>query len=289
MSRKGQSITLSISEQDKGQLEELALKLGMMWGDRPNISKLIEAIARHQLAIAPNHDWSKNRLEALVQSVRTLTDTGKSEEAIAIANLLLERSELSLPLRSEMQRIQENPPPEWRVQIENYRVRQQPFQLSYQDATNKLWSFTVRHAEFNRYEPGEYLDCWCEETEGNLDVSELTNNWSLRLDRITEAAIMPIKGQWRSTLAQIEVEIHIVGRLAYAYQTKKNEDIVNEWLVDRQGVKRVVKQISNTYWFMRYVLQNAPDIVVISPEIVRDRIKQKLQALYSVYGLDNPD
>lgn len=283
MSRKGQSITLSISERDKAQLEAIALKFGILWGERPNISKLIEAIARYQLAIAPNHDWSKNRLDLLVQSVRILTDVGKSEEALAIADLLLERSELSLPLRSQIERFKENPPPEWRVQIDNYRLREQPFQLSYQDATDKTWNFTVRHAQINRHERGEYLDCWCEEIEGNLDISELNHNWSLRLDRITEAAIMPIKSQWRSTLAQIEVEIHIVGRLAYTYQTKKNEDIVNEWLAESPGVKRVVKQISNTYWFIRYVLQNAPDVVVVSPDSVRDRIKQKLQTSYSRY------
>ena len=277
MSRKGESITLSISERDKAQLEELASKFGMLWGERPNISKLIEAIARHQLVIAPNHDWSKSRLEALVQSVRTLTDAGKSDEALAIVSLLLERGELSIPLRSEVERFKENRPPDWRIQIDNYILRNQPFQLSYQDATDKTWSFTVRHAQINPHERREYLDCWCEETEGNLDVPELTNNWSLRLDRITEATIMPIQGQWRSTLAQIEVEIHIVGGLAFAYQTKTNEDMINEWLAEKQGVKRVVKQISNTYWFIRYVLQNIPDIVVVSPESVRDRVKQKLQ------------
>lgn len=43
----------------------------MLWGDYPNIYKLVEAIALHQLVIAPDHDWSKSRLEALVQSVRT--------------------------------------------------------------------------------------------------------------------------------------------------------------------------------------------------------------------------
>lgn len=282
MSRKGQSITLSISERDKAQLEEIALKFGMLWGDRPNISKLVEAIARHQLAIAPNHDWSKNRLEALVQSVRTLTDAGKSQEAIAIANLLLERGELSIPMRSEIERFKENPPSEWRLQIDTYILRNQPFQLSYQDATGKIWSFTVRHAQINPHERGEFLDCWCEETEGNLEVSELNHNWSLRLDRIQEAAILPIKGLWHSNLAQIEVEIHISGGLAYAYRTKTNEDIVNEWLIG-QGGRRVVKQISNTYWFVRYVLQNAPDVVVISPENVRNLIKQKVQDIYSLY------
>ena len=44
MSRKGQSITLSVSERDKAALEAIALEFGMMWGDDPNISKLIKNI-----------------------------------------------------------------------------------------------------------------------------------------------------------------------------------------------------------------------------------------------------
>ena len=285
MSRKGQSITLSISERDKAQLEALARELNMKWGERPNISKLVEAIARRQLLIAPNNDWSKARIEALVQSIRTLTDASKIEEAIVIANLLLERSELSLPLQKEIEQFIENPPPPWRVEIERYILRQQPFQLSYQDATGRLWSFTVRHAQINPHERGQYLDCWCEEIEGNQDVPELIHNWSLRLDRITEAAVMPIKGYWRSKLDQLEVELHISGRLAFAYQTKTTEDEISEWLADRQGVRRVVKQVSITFWFIREVLQNAPDIVVISPDSVRDRIKQKLRSLCGAYDM----
>lgn len=285
MNRKGQSITLSISERDKAQLEALARELGMLWGDRPNISKLVEAIARRQLLIAPNNDWSKARVEALVQSIRTLTDAGKIEAAIAIANLLLERSELSLPLRSEIERFIENPPPPWRVEIDRYILRQQPFQLSYQDATGRLWSFAVLHAQINTHERGQYLDCWCEETEGNQDVPQLIHNWSLRLDRITEAAVMPIKGYWRSKLDQLEVELHISGRLAFAYQTKTTEDEISEWLADRQGVRRVVKQVSITFWFIREVLQNTPDIVVISPDSLRDRIKQKLRSLCGAYDM----
>ncbi|MFN5836347.1 MAG: WYL domain-containing protein, partial [Pseudanabaena sp.] len=39
MSRKGESITLSIKERDKANLEAIAIELGMTWGDRPNISK----------------------------------------------------------------------------------------------------------------------------------------------------------------------------------------------------------------------------------------------------------
>ncbi|HAX78355.1 MAG TPA: WYL domain-containing protein [Cyanobacteria bacterium UBA11372] len=288
MSRKGQSITLSVSERDKAQLEALALEYGKTWGDRPNISKLVEAIARRQLAIAPNNDWQDSRIQALKHALDALTDAGKIEEALIVANLLLSRSELSSPLRRDIERFQQNPPPPWRIEINRYIRCQQPFQLSYQDARGHLWTFTVRHAQIVPHEERQYLDCWCEETEGNLDVPELLHNWSLRLDRIQDAGVVPISGQWRSSLAQLPVEIHLSGRLAFSYKTK-TEDDVSEWLADRPGVRRVIRPITATYWFIREVLQNAPDIVVVSPETVRDRIKQKLINLCRQYDLEIRD
>ena len=115
MSRKGQSITLSISERDKAQLESLALEFGMNWGDRANISKLVEAIARRQLLIAPNHDWKIERINALNQARAALVDAGKIEAAIAVAQLLLERSELTIPLRSELEQFVAQPIEDWRL------------------------------------------------------------------------------------------------------------------------------------------------------------------------------
>jgi predicted DNA-binding transcriptional regulator YafY len=78
--------------------------------------------------------------------------------------------------------------------------------------------------------------------------------------------------------------MHIFGRLAFAYQTK-TEDAKNECLADKQGVRRVVKRISSTYWFIRKVLQNAPDIVVVSPDNVRDRLRQKVRSLCTQYDI----
>ena len=51
MSRKGKSITLSVSDREKAELETLALEFGCTWGERPNISKLVESIARRQLTL----------------------------------------------------------------------------------------------------------------------------------------------------------------------------------------------------------------------------------------------
>jgi predicted DNA-binding transcriptional regulator YafY len=284
VSRKGQSITLSISDRDKAELEAIAIELGMMWGERPNISKLVLAIARRQLLVFPNNNWSETRIRALERSIRVLTDIGQIEEAKLIAELLLERSELSLPLRAEIERFLQNLPPPWRLKIDRQILRQQPFQLSYQDAAERLWNFTVYHAKVTPHEKRLYLDCWCEETEGNQDIPELTHNWCLRLDRIQDAAVTPTEGQWLPTLAQIEVEMYLFKGLAFAYQAKP-EDSENDWLPDQPRVRRVVRKVSNTFWFLREVMQYGEDCVVVSPESVRDRIKQKVKSLCNQYNI----
>jgi predicted DNA-binding transcriptional regulator YafY len=284
MSRKNQTITLSLKERDKAQLEELARELGIMWGDRPNISKLVEAIASRQFVLFPNNNWSETRLRALQRSIHALSDLGEIEQAQIIANLLLERSELSLPLRQDTERFLENLPPAWRLEIDRYILRQQPFQLAYQDAGGHLWRFTVRHAKVTPHEKRQYLDCWCEETQDNSDVEELVHNWSLRLDRISEAAVNPIAGKWRSNLDDLPVEMHLYSGLAFAYQAKPEDDLI-EWLPDREQVKRVVRRISNTFWFIREAMQYAPDCIVVSPESMRDRIKRKIRQLSDLYDI----
>ncbi|MCL6435915.1 MAG: WYL domain-containing protein [Leptolyngbyaceae cyanobacterium HOT.MB2.61] len=283
MGRRGQSITLSVSETDKKQLEGLALEFGLTWGDRPNISKLIEAIARRQLLIAPNHDWTKERINALNRARTALIDVGEVQMAVAIAQLLLERSEITIPLRNELEQFIASPALPWRIEVERYIHRHQPFQLSYQDAAERIWNFTIRYAEITVHEDRQYLDCWCEETEGNQDIAELVHNWCLRIDRITDAAVTPIKGQWHPGLASIDVEMRLFGGLAFAYRSKTTKDEINEWLADSPQVRRVVRQISSTFWFIREVLRYGQDCEVVSPQVVRDQIQREIQSLYKRY------
>ncbi|WP_071516168.1 WYL domain-containing protein [Geitlerinema sp. PCC 9228] len=282
MGRKGQSITLSISQRDKEELENLALEFGMTWGDRPNISKLVEAIARCQLQIAPNHDWSQQRIAALNAAVDALVDAGQIQQAETVAQLLLERSELQIPQRSKLERFVERPPQPWRLEIERYIRRQQPFQLFYQDATEQSWTFTICYAEINTHEQRQYLDCWCEETQGNEDLPELRHNWCLRLDRIPEASVVSVDKQWRTDFDRVEVEIHLFDRLAYAYREKENDRAL-EWLSSQPGVRRVMKLIYNTFWFMREVSQYGENCIIVSPKQLRDRFLEKIQRLYQRY------
>jgi hypothetical protein len=284
MSRKGQSITLSVSERDKAELEAIALEFGMMWGEDPNISKLIKAIAQHELIIGKNHDWQESRIRALHRCIGALTDIGQVEQAQIIANLLLERSELSIPMRKEIEGVLNNSLPSWRLQIDHYILRQQPFQLSYQDATEIILNYTVHFDKISPHEKRLYLDCWCEETLNNHDIEELQHNWCFRLDRINEAAITEIAGKWRSQLDQIDVEMHLLNNLAFAYQTKPEDKRV-EWIPEKSKVKRVIRGISNTFWFIREIMQYSSDCIVVSPEDVRSRIKGKLINLCQNYDL----
>jgi predicted DNA-binding transcriptional regulator YafY len=285
MSRKGQSITLSLKESDKAELEAIAHELGMMWGDRPNISKLVEAIARRKLLVFPNNDWSETRIRALERSIHALTDIGQIEQAKIIAELLLERSELSLPLRAEIERFLENLPPPWRLAIDRYILREQPFQLTYQDAAERLWNFTVRHAKVTPHEKRQYLDCWCEETQGNQDIEDLCHNWCLRLDRIQEAAVTPVEGHWLPHLDQIEVEMYLLRGLAFAYRAKP-EDCANDWLPEQPRVRRVVRKVSNTFWFLREIAPYWQDCEIVSPESVRSRLTEKLITMCQQYKLE---
>lgn len=275
MSRKGQSITLSVSERDKAELEAIALEFGMMWGDDPNISKLIKAIAKRELIVGKNHDWQDSRIRALHRCIGSLTDIGQNEQAEIIANLLLERSELSVPMRKEIEGFLNHSRPSWRLQVDHYILREQPFQLSYQDAAERVFNFTVHYAKITPHEKRQYLDCWCEETEGNLDIPELQHNWCFRLDRINEAAVTETTEKWRSQLDQIDVEMHLYKGLAFAYQTKPEDKLV-EWIPDQQQVKRVMRRVSNTFWFIREIMQYSSDCIVVSPENVRSLIKKKL-------------
>ena len=285
MSRKGQSITLSISDEDKAQLEAIARELGVMRGDRANISGLVEAIARQQFLVAANIDWSETRISSLWQAVQALIDTGQVKEAQAIASLLLERSELQPPMREQVERFLQSPPLAWRKEIDRYLLRQQPFQISYHDAADRLWNFTIRYAQITLHEQRQYLDCWCEETQGNQDLPELIHNWCLRLDRIPEATVVPIEGYWRTQMDYINVEMHILRGLAFAYQAKPG-DSANDWLPDRPRVRRVVRKVSSTFWFLREVMRYGEDCVIVSPENVRSRLTEKLIAMCQQYKLE---
>jgi predicted DNA-binding transcriptional regulator YafY len=79
-----------------------------------------------------------------------------------------------------------------------------------------------------------------------------------------------------------------LGGLAFAYKAKPT-DISNDWLTEKPPVRQVVRRISNTFWFMREVFSVRSDCVIVSPESVRDRVKQKLRLQCQQYDLKIQD
>jgi hypothetical protein len=284
VTRKGRSITLSLEESDKAQLEAIALELGMKWGDEPNISRLIKAIARRQLSVFLNNDWSRDRINTLNKARNLLIDAGHIEDALILAHLLLERSETMLPLRQEIEQFIARPAAPWRIEVNRYIRQQQPFQLAYQDAAGRVWNFTISYAKATPHEDRQYLDCWCKETDGNQDLPALAHNWCLRFDRIPEAAVSPIKGRWQGELDSLPIEMHLLRGLAFAYRTKTDSDEINEWHPQLPQVRRVVRRVTSTFWFFREVRRYGKDCIIVSPNEVRDRFKQELLAMVEQYN-----
>ena len=199
--------------------------------------------------------------------------------------MLVERSELALPLRNEIERFLDTPIAPWRMELDQYIRRQIPFRLTYQDAAGRLLTFNIRFARIIFYEKRQYLECWCEETEGNRDLPELRHNWTLRLDRIPDAALSTVQGPWRSHLDVLEVEMHLLQSLAFAYEAKA-ADLSHEWVSAHDPpARRIVRQVSNTFWFFREVFRYGEDCLIVAPDVVKTRFKQKLLSLCRSYGL----
>jgi WYL domain len=283
MTRPGRALTLSLKEADRAALTQLAQDFGMMWGDKPNISKLIETIARHELTIAHNNDWDSDRIKALDIAIKALIDAGKTAEAQIVVKILLDRSELTIPYRAELLTYLDNPAPPWRQKVEELRHQHRPFRLTYRDAADRAFTFTILYGEIQAIEKRQYLVCQCIESEGNNDVPGLEHNWFLRLDRIQNAIVVPMEEKWDNKgLESILVEFHLTGGLAFAYERKEDDQEVTDLETDRP-TKRVVRNINSTFWFFREILPYGDDCVVVAPEAVVNRFSRKVRSLAAKY------
>jgi predicted DNA-binding transcriptional regulator YafY len=287
MTRKNQAITLSIRDKEKQALEKLALEFGKTWGDKPNVSKLIKSIASKELKIAVNNDWDSQRIEALEQARKLLLDQGFITQAEEIAKVLIERSELKMrSLCHEIEQFLDKPKPQWRKNIDNFIKQQQPFKLTYQDASERLWNFTVIHGELRLIEKHQYLVCTCQENEGNQDIPQLSHNWTLRLDRIQEAVVTPVELYWQPQLNMIEVKFKVYKGLAFAYgkEELKKDDIYQGEIEGEPPYRLIIRNVWSSFWLFREILPYGQNCEIIAPEIVREKFKKEIDKIKELYS-----
>lgn len=284
MSRKKETITLSIPPGTKEQLEEIARRLNFFWGKSPSPSGLIAAIAQQKLEVGEPFSLNFNQVKALQQATKELIDAGHVEEAQTIIALLLERGNLETPLRQSLLQQVSQPAQAWRILVEEQIKKQQPFHLAYRNSQGEDLEYTVRHAFVRFYEKRFYLLIWCEETadveKQNPDLPELWHNRCLRLDRIK--GILPISGNWRGQLDSLKVYLQFRGGLVKAYEPKP-EDLENEIKGD---VRLVVRQVVNPFWLIREISRYWDECLVLSPESIRKQVQQKVSRLNRLYGMD---
>ncbi|PHV63998.1 WYL domain-containing protein [Cyanobacterium aponinum] len=287
MTRKNQAVTLSIGEREKKALENLALEFGKTWGDKPNVSKLIKAIALKELKITVNDDWNSQRIETLEKARKLLLDVGFILEAEEIARILIERSELQdIFITREIEQFLAKPKPLWRKNIENFIQKQQPFKLTYQDASDNLLNFTVIHGQFKIIEKHQYLVCTCRETEGNDDIIELKHNWTLRLDRIQEAVVNRVELSWQPELDMIEAEFKVFGNLAFAYgkEEVKIDDTFKGEIEGSPPHRLIRRKVWSSFWFFREIARYWDSCKIISPDSLREKFYEKLLNLNHLYS-----
>ena len=72
MSRKQESITLSISEKHKSKLEKLSVEFGYLWGEKPNVSALLKAIADGDLLLSKSEKTAKRKRELVKNAIASI-------------------------------------------------------------------------------------------------------------------------------------------------------------------------------------------------------------------------
>ncbi|MBD2611162.1 WYL domain-containing protein [Nostoc punctiforme FACHB-252] len=285
MPRKKETITLSIPPGTKEKLEAIARSLDIYWGKDPSISGLIVAIAQQSVEVGKPFTLDSNQVNALQQAIKALSDAGRIGEAQTVITLLLERGNLDTAMRQSLLKQASKLVQTWRSQIDDYRQNQQPFHLLYENSQGRELLYTVRYAEPRFFERRFYLMIWCEETEDVKDsIPELPKLWhnrNLIFDRIR--SIVPASGKWREEgLDYMKVQLHFRDWMVKSYQ-RREDDIEDEIIGD---VRQVVRKVVNELWLIREVARYWDECVIVSPESMRDRLKQKLSTLCELYDIE---
>ena len=279
MVRKTETITLSIKKGTKEKLESIAERLELFWGDRPSISGLLNALSTDEIYAGRPFQLTKNQQKALESAIKLLTDAGKIEFATKIVELLLERGNLETPIRNQLLNQISYEFEGWRETINNLIALEKPFLLVYKNSQQEQELFNVCYCEIRFHEKRYYLDGWCEETNPEAEIPELTHNRCFRFDRVKK--ILKSNSRWHDDgLDFIEVTLHFYRGMIKAYESKIEDIDVRD-----EGDKLVViRKVSNPFWLVREILPYGYKCEIVSPEVVRKKYIEEIKKITKIYG-----
>ncbi len=280
MSRKKDTITLSIPPGTKEQLEAIARDLQILWGKEPSISGLIVAIAQQQVSVGQQFTLTQAHVQSLEKAIKLLVDTGSLGDAQTLVELLLAKATLTTEHRQTLFQHVSQPDGGWRMEIDRYCEQKQAFRLLYKNPQSEnLEEYSVRYAEIAFHEKRFYVDAWCEEVPETPKYPELMHNRCFRLDRIQ--AILPISGEWRDLgLDSLLVQLHFYRGLVKAYEFRQGID-EREEIGD--GVRRVWRRTSNPFWLLKDIRGYGSDCEIIAPPSVRRQASEDARSTLANY------
>ena len=74
MSRKQESITLSLSPEHKAKLEKLSVEFGCLWGEKPNVSALLKAVADGEILLSKSGKPDKKERKLIKDAISSIQD-----------------------------------------------------------------------------------------------------------------------------------------------------------------------------------------------------------------------
>ena len=281
MSRKKDTITLSIPPGTKERLEAIARELKILWGKEPSISGLIVAIANQEVTVGQQFTLNKVHVQSLKKAIKLLVDTGFLRDAQILVELLFAKAALTPEHRQTLLQSVSQPDEGWRILVDRYHEQKQPFRLLYQTPQGESQEFTVRYGEVAFHDKRFYLDAWCEEIPDKSECPELAHNRCFRLDRIR--AIVPISGEWRDEgLDLLEVQLHFYQGLVRAYEFRQGIDEREEYEGD--NLRRVWRRVSSSFWLLREVRAYGADCEIIAPASIRSQAKKAVESMIANYN-----
>lgn len=282
MARQKEALTLSVPPGTKKQLDELAERLGYRWGDRPNASALITALADGSLAVGAGLRLAEAEQQALVQAINALIDNGTTEHARVLMEFLVAHGEPAEALRRKLLERLGNADDSRRKQIDEKIAARQPFYLYYKSARGTPYQFTVRFARVRFRERRSYLEIWCEETEKSADLPGLKHNRFLRLDRAQGLSVVASGGIWRDDLDHVEATFKLAPVLARDYEPDP-DDLGTQ--VDGEALI-VTRRTASAFWLLRELKAYGALCEVLAPPELRERMRQELCEAAGVYEGD---
>ena len=164
----------------------------------------------------------------------------------------------------------------WRILIEEYITRKQPFELLYNEDGKEV-IYDVRFAKIDFYQSRFWLNIWSENVNNNEQVNEkyfleLIHNRCLDFDYI-EGVIPQSEGFcWRNGFDYLEVELEFSNSLVEGYQTNSND--VNE--VMNKKFRRITRKVYNPSLLINELIKYGVDCKIVAPKKLQDFYLQEL-------------